>query len=117
MGMFNSIYVDLLCPKRKRISKNTEIQIKWQSYEYRLLNVYHLGDTLKGLLSEYNNTWIRTDYICNACSKISEGRFGPFIDDQKRHYVFVKIKNSKICKILTAKEFRKRGIKKFVNYW
>jgi hypothetical protein len=29
MGMFNSIYADILCPVENRISKNTEIQIKW----------------------------------------------------------------------------------------
>jgi len=120
MGMFNSIYADLLCPKKKKISKDTEIQIKWQTAEYRLLEVYHLGDILEGLLPEYNNTWIRTDYICNICSKHTKGYNGsPFIrvDDQKRHYVFVRIGDSKICDILTAKQFKKKHIKKFVKYW
>lgn len=119
MGMFNSIYADLFCPKKNRISKNTEIQIKWQGQEFRLLNNYHLGDTLEGLLTEYNNTWIRTDYICNVCSKFSESRYGHFIkiENQKRHYVFIKIKNSKICDILIAREFRKKGTRNFVNYF
>lgn len=119
MGMFNSIYADLMCPKRKKITKNTEIQIKWQGQEYRLLNVYHLGDTLEGLLSKYDNTWVRTDYICDSCSKHEIGRFGNFIkvEDQKIHYVYIKIKNSKIHDIYSAKEFKKKGIKKFVKYW
>lgn len=84
-----------MCPKIKKISENTEIQIKWQGQEYRLLNIYHLGDTLEGLLAEYNNTWIRTDYICNVCSKHTLGCFGPLIkvENQKRHYVFIRIKN------------------------
>ena len=120
MGMFNSIHADLLCLKRKKVSKNTEIQIKWQSSENRVLNSYHSGDFLEGLLSEYNNTWIRTDYICEICSKHTKGHDSfSFIKvvDQKRHYVFIRIKDSKIYDILTSKEFKKKGIKKYVIYW
>lgn len=117
--MFNSIYADLLCPKRRKISKNTEIQIKWQGSEYRMLNVYHLGDTMEGLLSEYNNTWIRTDFICNVCSKHTTGRFGSFIrvEDQKRHYVFIRVKNANVREIITANGFKKKNNQKFVKYW
>jgi hypothetical protein len=56
MGMFNSIYADLACPVTGEISKNTEIQIKWQDRDERVLDVYRHGDTLIGLLSKYDNT-------------------------------------------------------------
>ncbi len=53
--MFHSIYADLLCFDKNEISKDTEIQIKWQKYEARTLAVYHLGDTLEDIEEEYNN--------------------------------------------------------------
>jgi len=67
MGMFNSLIVDLMCPVKREVSKNTEIQIKWQKPEARVLAVYHLGDRLEEIQEEYDNNWIRTDYICNVC--------------------------------------------------
>lgn len=117
--MFNSIYSDLLCPDIKQVSKNTEIQIKWQKPESRTLNVYQTGDTLGNIEDEYNNNWIRTDYICKVCSKKTKGQYGDFIKvaDQQRHYVFIHIKESRICEILTEKEFKQKGIKTFVKYW
>lgn len=120
MGMFNSIYADMLCPNKKQISKETEIQIKWQKREARTLAVYHLDDILEGIEAEYDNNWIRTDYICNVCSKYTSGRRGlKYIktEDQSRHFVFVKIENGRICQILTEQEFNKTGVKSFVNYW
>ncbi|MEW6618715.1 MAG: hypothetical protein AB1422_05125 [bacterium] len=118
--MFNSIYADLLCPDKQEISKDTEIQIKWQKPESRSLNIYHLGDILEEIENEYNNNWIRRDYICNTCSKHTKGYKGrPYIkvDDQKRHYVFIRIEKARICDILTEEEFRQKGIKEFVDYW
>ena len=120
MGMFNSVYTDLLCPDKQDISKDTEIQIKWQKPEFRSLNIYHLGDILEEIDDEYNNNWIRTDYICKTCSNHTKGYKGrPYIkaDDQKRHYVFVRIEKTRIRDILTEEEFRQKGIKKFVDYW
>ncbi len=118
--MFNSIFTGLLCPVEKKVSKDTEIQIKWQTREARVLSVYHLGDVLDDIEHEYNNAWIRTDYICNVCSKYTAGRDGVrYIrtDDQRRHYVFVRIDDGKICKILTEEEFKELGVDQFVNYW
>ena len=120
MGMFNSILADLLCPVGKKVSKDSEIQIKWQVQDARVLSVYRLGDVLGDIEQEYNNTWIRTDYICSVCSKYTSGRGGvQFIktDDQSRHYVFLRIDDGKICKILTEGEFNELGIDRFVNYW
>ena len=119
MGIFNSIHADLLCPETKTISANTEIQIKWQAWESRSLDVYHLGDHLDDILDEYNNAWIRTDYICNECSPhLGKYKGVPFIrtDDQKRHYVFVHIENANICEILTENEFVKQNVETFVDY-
>lgn len=117
--MFNSIYADLMCPIKHQLSQNTEIQIKWQAQEERLLDNYYLGDILDKLENTYNNTWIRTDYICDICSKHT--KTGENIDyiktqDQSRHFVFIKIDNRKICKILTEEEWNNAGVNKFVDY-
>ena len=120
MGMFNSIFTNILCPVRNEISKNTEIQIKWQEKEIRELTSYHKFDILENILGEYNNTWIRTDYICNVCSKFTDSKNGyKFIktEDQQRHYVFIKIENAQITEILTATEFESNGVKNFVEYY
>ena len=120
MGMFNSIYADLLCPKAEDISKDTEIQIKWQHPRSRTLEVYHQGDVLEDLEEEYNNTWIRTDYICNVCSRHTTGRHGrPYIkvEDQQRHYVFIRIEEARICEIVTQAEFVQKGVETYVEYW
>ena len=117
--MFNSIYADILCPIKKEMSRNTEIQIKWQDREVRTLEIYHLGDVLEEILDEYNNKWIRTDYICQICSKYTIGRDGTkYIktEDQKRHFVFVRMENAKISEIISEDEFRNRGLTSFVDY-
>jgi hypothetical protein len=119
MGMFNSIYADLPCPTRQKISRNTEIQIKWQVREARTLAVYHLGDVLEDIEPEYDNTWIRTDYICGVCSKYTIGRKGMrFIktEDQSRHFVFVRVERGRIAEILTEEQFKKTGVTEFVEY-
>ena len=120
MGMFNSIFADLMCPKKRKLSRDTEIQIKWQDYKVRNLTTYHVGDVLEEIENEYNNTWIRTDYICNVCSKFTTGKDGMrYIktEDQSRHYVFIRIEEGRICEILTEEEFKKTGVKQFVKYW
>lgn len=118
MGMFNTIVADLPCQQTGKISENTEIQIKWQAYEARALDVYHIGDSLPDLLSEYDNTWIRTSYICNACSPKTNGRHGlSFIrtDDQHWHIVFIEIMSGKVCRTLSESEFKEEGIDDFID--
>lgn len=119
MGLFNSIFADLYCPTRRGISKNTEIQIKWQDPKLRGIYSYRIGDVLEEIEDEYNDTWIRTDFICNLCSKFTTGWKGmDYIktEDQSRHIIFVRIENSKICEILSEEEFNKIGVKDFVDY-
>jgi len=120
MGMFNSIVADLRCPIKQEVGSDTEIQIKWQVRESRSLTVYRLGDVLEGIEAEYDNTWIRTDYICHVCSKHTTGKNGIAyikIHDQQRHPVFVRIDHGKICEVVTEEEFQKTGGTDFIQYW
>ena len=119
MGMFNSIYADILCPTKKELSKNTQIQIKWQDYRVRALTHYRMGDVLEEIEDEYNNTWIRTDFICDVCSKHTKGWKGmEYIktEAQISHTIFVKIESGKICEILAEEDFYKIGVNNFVDY-
>jgi len=118
MGMFNVIYADLLCPVKKEISKNTQIQIKWQKREVRVLNVYHKGDFLEDIEEEWDNNWIRTDYICNVCSKQSRYKddFYIKVEDQQRHLIFVNLEQGWIKEILPENEFKRLGIDRFIEY-
>lgn len=118
MGMFNSIVVDLPCPTTGALSANSEIQIKWQHRGARVLTVYHLDDLLEELESEYDDTWIRTDYICNACSPKTTNRDGDEyirVEDQRWHIVFVQIARSRIARILPEREFSPLGVGKFFD--
>lgn len=120
MGLFNTIFADLECPKCYEIAHNSEIQIKWQEYKFSNLNVYHIGSELENIDDEYNNTWIRTDYVCTVCSNCTEGKSNiDYIktEDQSRHYVFVKVEDGRIFEILTEQEFREHGVDEFVDYW
>ena len=117
MGMFNTIIADILCHKTGTLSKDTEIQIKWQDRNARVLDVYRTGDCLPNLISRYD-TWVRTDYICKACSPTTTGYYGtPYIrtDDQRRHIAFVQIKSSKVCRILSESEFQELGVTEFTD--
>ena len=118
MGMFNSIVADLRCPTKQELGSDTEIQIKWQGREARALTVYHLGDVLEDIEPEYDNSWIRTDYICRVCSTHTTRNNGiSYIktDDQRRHPVFVRIDHGKVCEILTEVEFEKTSVADFVQ--
>ncbi len=120
MGMFNSIFADISCPTRKEVGRDTEIQMKWQFPESRELAAYRLGDVIDGIRPDYDNTWIRTDYICSVCSKHTIGKNGiGYIktNDQQRHPVFVRVEHGKICDILTEPEFETKGVAEFVHDW
>ncbi len=118
--MFNSIIADLRCPTKQDIGIGTEIQIKWQVQAARALTVYHLGDMLEDIETEYDNTWIKTDYICRVCSRHMTGKKGiTYIktEDQQRHPIFVHIDQGKIREILSEREFKETGVTDFVHYW
>ena len=115
MGMFDSINAKLECPDTKK-SEEQEIQIKWR--EFRLLDHFKIGDTIKDLLPNCDNQWIRADYICQSCSKKTDGQFGEYIksEDQKWHYCFVKIENKTIKEILPEEKFYNLGIEDYLVY-
>ncbi len=118
MGMFNTIVSDITCPKTGQVGRDTEIQIKWQAQGARILDVYHMDDFMPDILPEYDNTWVRTDYICNVCSPKTTGRDGtPYIRtaDQIWHMAFVEIRNGKVCRILSEPEFQALGISEFYD--
>jgi hypothetical protein len=37
-------------------------------------------------------------------------------EDQSRHIIFVRIEDSKVCELISEKEFSARGVKDFVDY-
>jgi len=118
MGMFNTIVVDVHCPATGRVSTHTSIQIKWQAREARILDVYHLGDFMPDILSKYDNTWVRTDFICEACSPKTAARDGtPYIrtDDQRWHVALIEVKDGKVCRVVSEHEFESLGISKFFD--
>ena len=75
MGMFNSIIADLPCVQRNETASG-EIQIKWQLPEKRSGDAYYLGDTLDGIMPEYDNVWIKTDFVCEVCSARTKAHDG-----------------------------------------
>ena len=87
--------------------------------EVRVLARYHLGDCLEDIDEEFDNNWIRTEYICEVCSKRRKSRDGgDYIstDGQQWHHVFIHIDQGRIKEILTEEEFHRRGVKNFVKY-
>ena len=118
MGMFNSIFADLNCPKMQTLAAHAEIQIKWQALAARRCEAYYIGSELDDILPEYNNAWIRTDSICSVCSKLTTGKNGvKYIQslDQQRHVVFVRIDAGIIQEIISVEETRERGIGGYVD--
>ena len=118
MGMFNTIVADIACPETHQVSSGTEIQIKWQEREARILDVYRTGDSVPDILSKYDNTWVRTDYICNACSPKTISRNGtPYIrsDDQHWHVAFVEIIRGKVGRIQPEAEANALDITNFID--
>ena len=119
MGMFNSIHADLICPVTGRLLPRTEIQIKWQEHDHHWLGVYKPGDTLEGLEPQFDNTWVKTEFICDACSRHEKGRKGqPYIPTQGQvwHAVFVEIRDCRICRVLNEKQFAETGMTEFATY-
>lgn len=118
MGMFNSILADVQCPETHKAGRDTEIQMKWQVQEAREGTVYRVGDVLGCIDATYDNTWIRTDYVCPICSKRTPAKDGrSFIKtmDQRRHVLFVRIDDAVISQILPEQDFDALGVSDFVS--
>jgi len=121
MGMFDSIIAEIECPKTRKTEKN-EIQIKWREQRYRDIEGFLVGDTVNNIDPEYNNTWIKADYICQSCSPKTRQNIGGRkiefvrVRDQIWHPCYVKIENGRIASVLTEEGFSKLGIEKFVVY-
>ena len=113
MGMFNMVYSDLRCPAKGKLAVGSEIQIKIQGYGSLRFDIYHVGDTLPGLLPEYDDGWVRAKYICPLCSKLLKGG-GRASDLNRReigcHLVFLRLEKGVLRSVLTAAEFRKTGV-------
>ena len=77
------------------------------------------ADVTSAAIAAYlNNTWVRTDYICNACSPKTTGYKGvPYIrsDDQRWHIAFVEIKNGRVCRVFSKTEFQEFEVSEFTN--
>jgi hypothetical protein len=120
MGMFNTIYADSTCVVTGSALLGAEIQIKWQEREYLCLATHKVGDTLEHLEPKFNNTWVKTEFICDACSQHKPGWRGePYIPTagQVWHAVYVEVREGRICQILNEKEFAATGVTEFVTYW
>ena len=118
MGMFNSIHADIRCSVTGEVSRDSEIQIKWQEQRARLLDRYHVGDVLPDVEPGFDNTWIRTEFICEACSpKTKAGEHGEYIrtEDQRWHIVFVEIRDAEVVRILPEAEFEALGVSDYVD--
>lgn len=116
MGMFNTIYADLTCAFTGKTLPGTPIQIKWQDHKCLWLGVYKVGDMLERLEPGFDNTWVKTEFICDACSRHETGWQGkPYIPTagQVWHPAYVEIRESRICRVLNETEFTAIGVKKF----
>lgn len=113
MGMFDTVAATLECPVRKE-SKERQILVKWK--DDRRFDVFRQGDTIDEISPEYNNAWIRSDYVCESCSHLTHGRHGNFVktDDQIRHYCYIRTENGVVAEVLSGDDFFKLGIEGYV---
>ncbi len=81
--------------------------------DQRTGDAFYLGDTLEGIMPEYDNVWIKTDFICEVCSTRTKARDGTSflkVMDQSRHVIFVRIENGSIEQIVSEVEFKAMNI-------
>jgi hypothetical protein len=119
MGMFNSIHADVTCPVTGDLLPGSEIQIKWQEHDHLWLGVYKVDDSLEGLEPRFDNTWIKPEFICDACSRHETGWEGkPYIPTagQVWHAVYVEIREGRIRQVLNAQQFAETGVTAFATY-
>ena len=113
MGMFDTIAATLECPVNRE-SKERQILIKWR--EQRQLEVFRQGNSIDGIMPGYDDAWVRTDYICESCSHMTPGKHGNFVkvEDQIRHYCYIRVEKGVVVHVLSGDEFSKLGIEDYV---
>lgn len=121
MGMFNDIEADLVCPVTGKPTPGVIIQIKWQDHNSLYLRVYRIGEELEDILSKYDNRWVRAFYSCPACGTHTTPKASGLRRlagaDGAAHYVFVEMRNGRICRVLNEKDFAETGVTEFAIYW
>jgi len=68
----------------------------------------------------FDNTWVKTGFICEACSRHETGWQGkPYIPTagQVWHPVYVEMREGRICRIVNQQEFVAVGLKEFATDW
>ena len=112
--LFDTLTVNLKCPVTGKLARNS-VQLFFRNC-FRD-KAFQAGDLLDNLPAEYNNTWIATAYICEACSPKTKRGKSHFIkvDDQKWHRCYLRVKNSRIMEVIGEEEFNSRGIKDYVE--
>ena len=113
MGMFNSIYADMRCPVTGLVTKDAELQIKWQEKSSRLLEEYRIGSSLAGLPERYRDAWIQDKYFCDFCLKKTAA--GDEVERRSGwHCFFVRMEHGKIIDVLDEETFPKSSVTKFI---
>lgn len=113
MGLVDILHEKIRCPVTGK-ELDEKIYNKWRKDRTEMTS-FHVGDFVEGLEKEYQNNWIKTDYICHACSKLTHGKYGKFVktDDQVRHPCYVLIENNVIKEVLNEEEFLQKGATEF----
>lgn len=114
MSFSDTLAAKLECPETGQVVQQS-IQIFFRDC-YRDKS-YNVGDLLDNLPPGYDNTWIQTDYVCQACSPKTERGGYSFVarDDQRRHICYIHVENSTITEVISEKEFDSRGIEDYVQ--
>lgn len=112
--LFDTLAINLKCPVTGK-SARSSVQLFFQNC-FRD-KAFKVGDLLDNLPAEYDNIWIATAYICEACSPKTKRGTARFIkvDDQKWHRCYLRVKNGRIMEVISEEEFNLRGIKDYIE--
>ena len=105
--MYDSILTDIKCCNTGKVNR-AEVQINWTNETS--LRVFNIGDTIPYLHKLYDNTWVKTDYLCHLCSKkvttsSSDGSIFSGRTEHVRHVCYVNVVNGKILEVLSEPEY------------
>lgn len=108
MGLFDSLYVTLPCPKTG-LEREVEIQFKFGD---PCVNRYHLGDQLDE--GPYGNLWIPEEYGCDQCSTEEPAPAGSPLPTRRNavwHKVFIHLHQGKFLEVFSDEEFKREYVK------